>query len=319
MKWNRVVAVAAFSLCALPVPWALGSSPATIEDLVGVRIEDQPAPEDIVVERAPGSLRIITYNILVAYGSYKVGDPYYPGAERKERITAWLAAQQPDVVAFQEMNGYTAERLAEEAAGWGHTHAVMLKEGGYPTALTSRWPIEVLDRVVDGMHHGVMRCRTGGVDYVVVHLWPYKDKQRRMHEVGAALALAALSREAGRPVVILGDFNALSPHDVPMHSETAERELARWGWDLTDPEVSYTDMFEAVADAGYTDSMADHWPDGMAIDEPRVDFVFLGPELAGAVTDARWVYSLEMVKRTDHLPVITDLDVSAIEGAERHE
>ncbi len=273
-----------------------------------------PAPEDVVVDRRPETLRVVTYNVLVAFGNYKVGDPYHPGSERKQRIATWLASQEPDVVALQEMNGYTAEQLAEEATAWGHTHALMLKESGYPTALTSRWPIEVLDRVLDGMHHGVMRCRTGGVDYIVVHLWPYKEEDRRMHEVGEALRLAEQSHAAGRPVVILGDFNALSPQDLPMLSATGEQELARWRWDLEDPEVSYTDMFQAVADAGYRDANAGHWPDEMQMHEPRVDFVFLSPELADAVTDARWVYSPEMIRRSDHLPIVVDLDVLPLDA-----
>lgn len=307
MKWTRVVALAALVLCVSPLPMAPASPAPTIDDLTGARIEDTPAPEDIVDERQPGTLRIITYNILVAYGNYKIDDPYYPGEERKQRITDWLASQQPDVVSLQEMNGYTPEQLAEEARAWGHEHAVMLKDFGYPTALTSRWPIEVLDRQTEGLHHGVMRCRTGGVDYVVVHLWPFKDEPRRMREIDAALELAADSREDERPVVILGDFNALSHHDLPLLNEQAHRELTRWGWDLNDPAVSYTDVIQHAADAGYADPTAEHWPDDMVMDEPRVDFTLVCPQLAGRVVRSRWVYSLEMLKRTDHLPVVTDL------------
>ncbi|MFI4860980.1 MAG: endonuclease/exonuclease/phosphatase family protein [Phycisphaerales bacterium JB063] len=269
--------------------------------------DDAAPPEDIAEPREPGTLRIVTYNILVAFGSYKVGDPYYPGQERKQRITDWLAAQTPDVVSLQEMNGYTPETLTQLAQAWGHEHAVILKPNGYPTALTSRWPIEVLDRQTDGLHHGVMRCRTGGVDYVVVHLWPFKDEARRMHEIDAALELAQDSREHGRPVVILGDFNALSTDDLPMYSEQAHRELDRWRWDLNDPDVSYTDIVQSLFDAGYTDSTAEHWPDDTLIDEPRVDFIFLGPQLADSCVHSRWVYSLEMIKRSDHAPVVTDL------------
>ncbi|XAM01493.1 endonuclease/exonuclease/phosphatase family protein [Phycisphaeraceae bacterium D3-23] len=289
-------------LCLLLLPCAQGQAGESDSR------DSSPAPEDLVEPREPGTLRIITYNILVAYGNYKIGDPYYPGDERRRRITGWLASQSPDVVALQEMNGYTPERLAEEAGAWGHEHAVLLKTTGYPTALTSRWPIEVLDRQTDGLHHGVMRCRTGGVDYVVVHLWPFEDEERRMHEIDAALTLAQDSRDNARPVVILGDFNAISPDDAPHFSELAHREYVRWGWDyIDDRRTPLTDVMQHVFDAGYTDPTAEHWPEGMVMDEPRVDFILVGPQLEDACVRSRWVFSQEIIKRSDHAPVVTDL------------
>ena len=55
---------------------------------------------------------------------------------------------------------------------------LMLKETGYPTALTSRSPIEVIERRTDGLHHGLMRCRTAGIDFVVAHLVPHAGAVR---------------------------------------------------------------------------------------------------------------------------------------------
>ena len=56
----------------------------------------------------------------------------------------------------------------------GHPYAVMHQESGYPVALTSSAPIEVIERRVAGFHHGYLHARTHGFDVLVVHFWPGK-------------------------------------------------------------------------------------------------------------------------------------------------
>src|SRR6056297_2635134 len=82
---------------------------------------------------SPAELKVITHNVW--YGFTKKGQP------RHDQWLQWMAAQQPDVVALQELNGYTAEKLATDANSWGHSHSVLLKEEGFPTGITSRYPI----------------------------------------------------------------------------------------------------------------------------------------------------------------------------------
>lgn len=78
---------------------------------LGVACSTAPVQE----ETDGGSpLRVVTYNVLVGFGDYHVGDPYLPGAERRERALAWLAAEQPDVVAFQELTDHDE---VDEGAG----------------------------------------------------------------------------------------------------------------------------------------------------------------------------------------------------------
>ena len=87
-------------------------------------------------DAAASQTRIVTWNVLRGFLDRTQVEP----------AQQWLREQGPDVVALQEVNGFTAARLTEVAAAWGHAHAVMAKESGYPVALTSRSPIEVVER-----------------------------------------------------------------------------------------------------------------------------------------------------------------------------
>ena len=83
-----------------------------------------------------------------------------------------MKAQNPDVVALQELCGYTESRLLEDAKKWGHKYAVILKEDCYPVGLTSSKPIQLREKSRNGLWHGMLHCKTWGVEFFVVHLSP---------------------------------------------------------------------------------------------------------------------------------------------------
>ncbi len=120
-------------------------------------------------------LRIITHNVW--YGFTKKTQPRYANWKR------WMKAQAPDVVALQELNTYTEERLRADAASWGHPHSVLLKEDGFPTGITSRYPIHDVKLIRQGFHHGLLRCRIQGVWLYVIHFHP-SNFQFRIDEAG---------------------------------------------------------------------------------------------------------------------------------------
>ena len=251
--------------------------------------------------------RVISYNILVGFADHRVGDPYLPGAERKRNITEFLVEEQPDVVAFQEMNGYDPARLQTEAAAWGHEHVELLKAGGYPTAVTSRYPIVVMERRLEGLHHGLLRVRTGGIDFVVVHLWPFKDAAR-LNEVGAALAMYENARAEGRPCLMLGDFNAVSARDVPTYDVAARERYAKWKWEIREDGLPRTDVIDACLTAGLVDvcERQGALPEKMPV--ARIDFILASPDLAERSTGARWLAAPDLLKNSDHPAVVAEFD-----------
>ena len=71
--------------------------------------------------------------------------------------------QEADIVSLQELNEYNQAKLAEDAKSYGHAYSVLLKEEGFPTGITSRYPIEDVHRVTEGFHHGLLRVRIKGI------------------------------------------------------------------------------------------------------------------------------------------------------------
>lgn len=158
---------------------------------------------------ASNPLRIVTYNVL---------EGFHRAPERAEKVAAWLRQENPDVVALQELNRFTPEKLSEYAAQWGHCYAVLLKEKGYSTGLTSRTPIEAVRRIRDGFGHGLLIGETVGIRFYVVHYAPRDNQQeKRNRETRLTLEDIAAQEQTGKPVIVLGDFNSLSPHDDPQN------------------------------------------------------------------------------------------------------
>ncbi|MFN9037983.1 MAG: endonuclease/exonuclease/phosphatase family protein, partial [Planctomyces sp.] len=152
----------------------------------------------------PETLTVITHNVW--YGFTKKGEP------RHGEWLRWMAAQAPDVVSLQELNGYTAERLASDARAWGHAHSVLLKQDGFPTGITSRYPISDVRILRDGFHHGLLRCRIQGLWFYVIHFHP-SNFERRIAEAGLLAADVASLPEADPRILLAGDFNGFSPAD----------------------------------------------------------------------------------------------------------
>ncbi len=116
--------------------------------------------------------KVITYNIWNGFDWGK-------DDARRAELTNWVREQFPTIVGLEELCKYTPEKLQEDAKKWGHEYSVLLKETGYSVGLTSKFPIEVNEKILDGMHHGALHCRTAGIDVFVIHLSPSSYKKRR--------------------------------------------------------------------------------------------------------------------------------------------
>jgi endonuclease/exonuclease/phosphatase family metal-dependent hydrolase len=149
------------------------------------------------------TVKIMTYNI---WNGFEWGKD----TVRKKHCIAWIKGQKPDVLALQELCGYSEEQLREDARQWGHPHVQLLKTEGYPTALTSNRPIKLKDRTVESFWHGLLHCETYGIDFYVVHLSP-ADCHIRLDEAGQITG--RIRKDSSGSYIILGDFNALSPFD----------------------------------------------------------------------------------------------------------
>ena len=265
------------------------------------------------------ALRVVSYNVW--YGFSKV-------PERKPDYLGWMRAQEPDVVSLQELNGYTADKLKADAATWGHPYSAILKEDGFPTGITSRFPIEDLRRFRDGFHHGLLRARIRGIYFYVIHLHP-SNWETRNREADLILADIAGLPE-GAEVALVGDFNTFSRADSAHYEHGklepffAARDTKYKERNLRSGELDYgviakftaaglVDLEDSKRGEGYRftgsfptkiEKQGDH---GSA---RRLDYVFATPSLAKHVTRAETIADETTWKLSDHLPVIVDLAVA---------
>ena len=265
-----------------------------------------PTGFDQLSKPAVINLKIVNWNVLYGFNHGKAIDA---GAK-------WLASQQPDVVALQELNGFTEKSLNQlarntDADGWAHPYSAILKEGGFPVGLTSSKPIETIKRQVDGFHHGYLHCRTHGVHFFVVHFWPGKDHEGEQ----VAQEIKTLISE-GEIVVLLGDFNTHSSRDAEF---LAQRTKVK----------SQYNVVEYFEDIGMVDLVAKHSPDvkftcpspitiprwsaneeELLSKRQRIDFIFTSPGFAKNSTEGVVNTSKEIESISDHYPVIATVDRS---------
>ena len=152
------------------------------------------------------SLKVITYNILNGFDWGK-------DTARENNMADWLNDQQADVIALQELCGFNQDKLSEFAKKWGHDYAVILKTSGYPVGITSSQPIEVKEKLMDSLWHGMLHCKTQGIDFFVVHLSPADWAFRKKEAEIISARIKAVMNETSQ-YIALGDFNAHSPLDA---------------------------------------------------------------------------------------------------------
>ena len=263
---------------------------------------------------AEPALRVGTYNVLEGFR----------GGQSQEAGAAWIRGQHLDLLALQELNGFSEARLSALAATWGHSNAVLLKTDGYPVGLTSRLPIAGVVRHRTNLWHGCLQARVGDLEVFVVHLHP-GDVAYRRREQGALAEVMRPLLKAGRPVLVLGDFNAHSPADRGwLDGQDALRER-RKGRNLEDGRFDYGVM-EGFAQLGLTD-VADRFlatgaasrisfptrllahakaPQDQLRFAERIDFVLASSNLAARAAGAAIHRGEPLEAVSDHYPVTAE-------------
>ena len=263
------------------------------------------------------SVRVLTYNAW--YGFTKKAD-------RKSDWLRYVHSLQSDIVALQELNGYTEEKLAADGKFWGHKHSALLKRDGFPTGITSRYPIENIRRVTEGYHHGMLSCKTGGIQVYVIHLHP-GHWEIRHQEIDLLLKTVA-SHQASEPVLLIGDFNTFSERDQVHYEQTPDmipffRRLdIRWksNRNLRNDRLDYSHL-QKIERAGYQDVIAEKrerflgtFPTKLRLDEDngpprRLDYIFANKVLADKCIKARYLINSKTDILSDHYPAIAEFEI----------
>ena len=267
----------------------------------------------------PKSLRVISWNTW-----YVFNEQNEVAAGKK-----WLKEQRPDMVALQELTDITPELLQSLADSWGHEHSSLLKPAGFSVGLTSRSPIETVEKGLENMHHGFLHVRSFGIEIFVVHLSPFKWEVRQQEATVLAGKIKPLLKN-GAKVMVLGDFNAFSPADAGILDkdeealEAALEQDAKHGHvqNLKDGKYDY-DVIKIFFDAGLSDTARGKLPitpqERMTLptgvfsgkktaprNGQRVDFILTGPKLHKMVERFSIPREGSLNRISDHFPVVVD-------------
>jgi endonuclease/exonuclease/phosphatase family metal-dependent hydrolase len=263
-------------------------------------------------------LKIITYNVW--YG-------FTEAPERKIPWLAWMKAQHPDVVSLQELNEYSPQLLAEDAKAYGHGYSVLLKQEGFPTGITSRYPIDDIKRITEGFHHGLLRLRIQQIYFYVIHLHP-SNWETRNSEINRILQdIRELPPDS--QVILAGDFNTFSPHDSVYYAHKRletffkDRDVQFNEKNLNEGALDYS-VIEDVMDFGMVDLEAGKrksryeftgsFPtlvekEGEHGDQRRLDYIFVSKNLSEKVITAEIIANDTTLYLSDHLPVMVELNL----------
>jgi exodeoxyribonuclease-3 len=268
------------------------------------------------------AFKVITYNI---WNGFDWGND----DARRAKLADWVNEQNPSIVGLQELCKYSPQKLKEDAKNWGHDYSVLLKESGYSVGLTSKFPIEIKEKIFDGMHHGALHCKTGGIDVFVIHFSPSSYKKRR-EEVKIILQKLKEVAENNSKYLVIGDFNAHSPFDADLYKNAVLLNRLRKSnadkpetGNLVDNELDFavlsTFLSFPLIDVcqKYTEGMAERgsFP-GRSLgavnnetDEQlvsrleRIDFILVSPELGKNCTNAEVYNGKSNWYLSDHYPV----------------
>lgn len=170
-------------------------------------------------------LKVITYNIWNGFNQmsrYGNNDSL-----RKQKFIEWTRRQEADVVALQELMGFNTDKFRELGDQVGLSNTLLLKSSGYAVGLASKHPIQLIERKIKGMHHGFLHCQVQDIHFFVVHFSPGSYKMRR-NEADTILQRIKRDVPPDGEILVLGDFNAVSPYDssyLSRHTAIRDRYL----------------------------------------------------------------------------------------------
>ncbi len=278
----------------------------------------------------PARLRIVNYNVLHGFNNDSL---------LEKRFVEWANKQNADIFTFQELNGFTAERLEELAAKYGHPYAVINTGVTHPIGISSKYPIVMVQHVTTNMWHSYLYGNIKGIHVFVTHLSPFDVKSRRA-DIDRVLAHAKLLPK-GEKILVAGDFNALAYVDaqaaqydqklLPSMLKSEGRLEPKSGLpivkgkiiyrnNLDNGKIDYTVTNKMLA-AGFEDShyltskvFKSSAPTrshaGNSGREKRIDYIWLNKTMAATVKKSGIIQDIETEQLSDHYPVFVECSIN---------
>ncbi len=195
-----------------------------------------------------------------------------------------------DVVAYQELCGYTPKKLKELANTYGHSNSVLLKKTGYPVGITSKHNIEVINKKTFGYWHGFLHIKIKGIDYIVVHLSPKSEKYRLKE---AKKILGYIENNCSKNCIVLGDFNSQSPVDKKTDNEYEVIKL-----------FLNNDFFDSMEKGEFKHTYPTKINNDSSVTKERIDFQLVSKCINEKIVSAKIINDELNDVISDHYPVL---------------
>eukprot|EP01095_Lingulamoeba_sp_RSL-Kostka_P001370 TRINITY_DN11933_c0_g1_i1.p1 TRINITY_DN11933_c0_g1~~TRINITY_DN11933_c0_g1_i1.p1 ORF type:complete len:342 (-),score=72.49 TRINITY_DN11933_c0_g1_i1:35-1060(-) len=94
------------------------------------------------------SFKLLTYNIGTGASS-----TYF-------ELIDYIKDESPDIVALQELNNWSSNKLRETGQSWGHEYTHFLHANtGYHLGITSKYEFDLIESRTQGFHHGLIEIK----------------------------------------------------------------------------------------------------------------------------------------------------------------
>lgn len=275
------------------------------------------------------TMKLLSYNV---YWGMKLDS-----TENKSQFVEWIKQQDPDIVALQEMNEFTQRNpdfapeganpnnLQTLAASYGHPYVFIVREPepdgsiSFPVAITSKYPIVNVTRVVENTIHGFLVAEIEGLHFVVTHFHPFSSLKRG-YEIDQILATIG-SKPADRKWFLIGDLNSVSPLDRSEYDNNLLRDFIRedrkkrpHNENLKDNELDYT-VQQKLLDFGFVDALKVFYPQfiptaptKLFYDQSkypvRYDYLYVSPNMKDQLVKCEIIKDDFTDIYSDHYPVL---------------
>ena len=253
-----------------------------------------------------GELKVLSYNILEGLQHSQV---------QIDVFVEWVTRHNPDIIFYQELNGWSEQKFSELAARCGHPFAAKIKEDGYRMGISSKTELADVQRFTEGFTLGCVYARTLNYHLFAIHLNPFEE-EIRLGEIHKILAhVSSLPKDA--QVMIVGDFNSLAESDKSQYDEEFQKNFLLDKRRTRDTQIEYR-VTNTLLEAGFTDAyklfhedFKTSCPTPKRIFQGdagvRVDFAFLNPTLKDKCTSAEIVHDPITKYLSDHYPLVITL------------
>lgn len=281
-------------------------------------------------EPAPKRLRFMDFNI--------ADGMWFDQFNNYDRFVSWMNAQHIDIFAVCEAAThwdenkknlpksddvrYLPNKWGELAARWGHSYVALgAYQDNYPVALTSRYPIEVVQQIGGPqVSHGALHAKVMGINIVIIHLWPQQyrkgDPTRtkgsggdefRLEEINYILDQTILNPKYADEEhwIMTGDFNSRSPVDKPFYDHIFRKK----------PRTFNYDVHNRMREVYPHDVMYEKNPDDLQSStrgKARIDFIYCTKRLYSAIKEARTIRDDFVRTSSDHCPLVMEFKTPKI-------